>query len=339
MAIPNKADALIRSQSKLDSGDVQVLEDAIAGTAIITGCTVTAGTGLQTVVAAGAYRIRSTEPAQVVATATNVSHDAADPTNPRVDLVVGDNAESISAVKGVASSNPLFPTIPADSIVFAVVTIPVDLTQVLAGHIYSKSPLERVDLKHPLVRPASHAENWGVPGWYSQSANEAAPGAGILWHVPFYVSETHTFIEIGLHTVIASVGLFSKGGRAGIYEWKDDTAPGALILDAGFIATDGTPTGSKSIVISQELHRGFYYLSYVQDDIGGTFKGVDAARAIAPPVSGAFSQNFGAGQSREIIVGTVSRGADVLGGLPDPAPVTDIIADPWRGSFLALRYD
>lgn len=78
--------------------------------------------GLNVTVAAGQWRIANAT--HQTTSATNITISAADPINNRIDLIYADNTNTIAAVTGTASSNPVKPSLPINSIEvgFALVT-------------------------------------------------------------------------------------------------------------------------------------------------------------------------------------------------------------------------
>jgi len=121
--IPNAASAEDVTQAQPDSIDFAIMVAAFGGTGIVTGCAVTAqGTPNMTVaVAAGTVAVAGT---QAAVTAGNVTITAANASNPRFDLIVANNAGALSAVAGTAAAAPVFPAIPANSVVLAAVRVP-----------------------------------------------------------------------------------------------------------------------------------------------------------------------------------------------------------------------
>ncbi len=90
----------IEQQARPDEGDWKNLAGAAAGVIVTNGCAVTAtGSGLQIAVASGTCRPGGKP---VAVTAGNVTADAADGTNPRIDLVVVDTNGTKSILKGTA---------------------------------------------------------------------------------------------------------------------------------------------------------------------------------------------------------------------------------------------
>ncbi len=140
--IPNEIDAAYLDQAEPDSIDVEILVAGIGGTGVVTGCAVTAqGSPDMTVaVAAGVVRIGSVE---VAVTAGNVTITTAHATNPRLDLVVVGSAGAKSVVAGTAAVNPVFPAIPALSVVLAAIYVPANDTTIATNQITGKGvPLE-----------------------------------------------------------------------------------------------------------------------------------------------------------------------------------------------------
>ena len=77
-----------------------------------------------------------------------------------------------------------------------------------------------------------------------------------LYAVPFLVTRTRTFDRIAIDVTTSQAG---SAIRLGIYEDGTNLAPGALVLDAGTIAS--TATGVKTIAISKQLTKGLYWLA------------------------------------------------------------------------------
>lgn len=94
---------------------------AVAPDGIITGLTLSIS-GLNVSVAAGQWRITNT--VHQITSATNITLAVADPVNNRIDLIYADDTDAIAAISGTASSNPVKPSLPSNSIEvgFALVT-------------------------------------------------------------------------------------------------------------------------------------------------------------------------------------------------------------------------
>jgi hypothetical protein len=84
--------------------------------------------------------------------------------------------------------------------------------------------------------------------------------ANILYGIPFLVPETATYTSITIEVTTLKAG---SSLRLGIYR-DSSGAPGALVLDAGVVS--GATTGAKTIVISQQLTAGWYWLACLAND-------------------------------------------------------------------------
>ena len=149
--IPNEADAAFADQAEPDSVDFDILAAGYSD-GVISGCAVSedSPTGLFVAVALGEVLIGS-KTASV--TAADLAIAAADPTDDRFDLVVVDDAGTKSVVTGTASTNPVFPAIPANSIVIAAVFV--DATDTLITD-------SQITDKRIFIRPASGATTFFV---------------------------------------------------------------------------------------------------------------------------------------------------------------------------------
>lgn len=135
--IPNNPDAFNTHQAEIDKADIDILVAAFAGDGVISGCAVTAqGSPDMTVaVAAGQVQIGG-----VLATVSsgNVNIGAADGSNPRFDLITVNNSGTKACTAGTAAASPVFPTIPANSIVLAAVYVPTADTTIATNQITDK---------------------------------------------------------------------------------------------------------------------------------------------------------------------------------------------------------
>jgi len=165
--IPNAAAAEDPSQAMVDSGDFDVLVAAFAGTGVVSGCAVTAqGTPDMTLaVAAGTVAVAGTS---VAVTGGNVTITAANATNPRFDLVVVNNTGVKSVTAGTPAAQPVFPAIPANSVVLASVRVPAG-----AGSINSQKIWDR--RVAPVITPPAFSSGMMMP-----FAGTAAPGGWLL---------------------------------------------------------------------------------------------------------------------------------------------------------------
>lgn len=105
-----------------------------AGFGVATGLAVSPGSGMTLSVAAGrCYLDNGTR--KVFATATNVTLSAASTANPRKDVIYIDNAGAVQVVAGTPATSPAEPTIPANAIKLAVVTVPKSASSIIASNI------------------------------------------------------------------------------------------------------------------------------------------------------------------------------------------------------------
>lgn len=128
--IPNIQPAMTerqRLQTMLDSGDIAILVGGIGGSGVIAGCAVTEQTpqALGVSVAGGTVLVNG---ARATVAPANLALAAADLTEPRIDLIVASDAGVVSAVSGLHASpastpGPVYPAIPANSIVLAAVYV------------------------------------------------------------------------------------------------------------------------------------------------------------------------------------------------------------------------
>lgn len=97
----------------------------------------------------------------------------------------------------------------------------------------------------------------------SSAVGTLTVGANVLYGSPIYLPQAITLTVIGIEVTTGAVG----NVRLGLY---NDSAgrPGALKFDAGAVST-ATPNGFKSIVISQALTSGLYWIAGVFDATPG----------------------------------------------------------------------
>lgn len=121
--ILNEADAFDSNQAEPDSVDIDILVAGFSASGVISGCEVTAqGTPDRTVaVASGTVIVAGTV---VSVTGANVDLGVADITNPAFALISVNNSGTLAGTGGTAASEPVFPAIPANSIVLAAVFSP-----------------------------------------------------------------------------------------------------------------------------------------------------------------------------------------------------------------------
>jgi hypothetical protein len=135
--IPNVASAWNAIQARMQSGDLQILSDALNEVGVVSGGAVAPqGSPDMTVsVASGTVRIGG---ANVSVTSGNVTITANATGNPRLDLICVNGSGTKSAQAGTAAAAPLYPAIPASSVVLAAVLVPTGAASITANNIVDK---------------------------------------------------------------------------------------------------------------------------------------------------------------------------------------------------------
>lgn len=111
----------------------------------------------------------------------------------------------------------------------------------------------------PLMQPL--ASGYYVTNPYGAGNTNMTMTANSMWFCPIFIPNAVTADRISM--VVNTVGSAGSVCRLGIYDADATThGPGALILDAGTIATD-SGTGMKEITISQALTPGVKWLAAV----------------------------------------------------------------------------
>lgn len=101
---------------------------------------VTVSTGLTVnvaAIAAGAYRINDS----IISTAygaSTVTHDAASPTNPRIDVVKINSSGAVGIEKGTAAATPVPPTLASTELELAQVLVGAGVTEITGGDILDR---------------------------------------------------------------------------------------------------------------------------------------------------------------------------------------------------------
>ena len=162
------------SQSMPDQRDFDAIVAADTATGVVSGCATTQhGAGAMSVdVAAGAVTSSGIEAAVVAATVTITTADA---TNPRFDIIVASSVGTLSAVAGTpaaaASSStpgPVFPAIPAGSVLLAAVYVRAATSSILTADIQDK---RAGSLDALAVTNATPLANVTIPPGYTATVN------------------------------------------------------------------------------------------------------------------------------------------------------------------------
>jgi len=132
-----------QAQGAPDSIDFFILQNATNGNGVISGCAVTAdGTDLIITVASGTLAVvaagvgGSTYPGQVDYAGGTTTLSAADPTNPRFDLIVVGTPGPLSHVTGTAAASPVFPT--PTGLVLAAIYVAAGVTAIHSTDVIDK---------------------------------------------------------------------------------------------------------------------------------------------------------------------------------------------------------
>lgn len=133
--IPNEAEASFADQSKPYATDFAVIADAFKRRGVRSGCTVSTLGTMSVNVASGTIEYNG---ASVSVSAGNVGPLGAAAGNPRFDLVVVNSSGTKSVVAGVAAANPLFPAMPANSVLLAACYVPTGTASIDATRIIDK---------------------------------------------------------------------------------------------------------------------------------------------------------------------------------------------------------
>ncbi len=225
--ILNEADSFNAEQSEIDSVDIDILISAYAGTSVISGCAVTAqGTPDMTVaVAAGTIVVNDGSPARGTVSGGNVTITAADGSNPRIDLIVSNASGTLSSTDGTAAAEPVYPAIPANSVVLAAIFVPASDTDIDSNQITDK----RVITATPVAMMA-----------------DGTDGELITWD------------SSGIPTTIAvgAAGTILRGGGAGAEPaWSTATYPATTTVSQILYSSSndviaGLATGNDGVLIT-----------------------------------------------------------------------------------------
>ncbi|WP_303841273.1 hypothetical protein [Selenomonas ruminantium] len=105
---------------KLNGGDLGEYLAESTGYGIVSGCEPTIS-GLTVTVGAGVVHLADGTRKEIAS--TNITLDAADSTNPRIDLVYIDSTGTVAKVTGTAAASPSAPSVPANGISVAQVSV------------------------------------------------------------------------------------------------------------------------------------------------------------------------------------------------------------------------
>lgn len=197
LEVPNAPAASFPNQARLDSGDIAVIAQGLAGDGVISGCAVTAqGSPNMTVaVAAGYVRIGG---AGVAVTAGNVTVTSNSSGLTRVDLVVVNNSGTKSVLAGTPGTSPLWPS-ASGYVILARIEVPSGVSAITSAHITDKRAVVQLD---SLV---VNVKDYGAKGDVRTVADGVATASSTT-----FTSATAAFTsaDVNKQIVIAGAGLF-----------------------------------------------------------------------------------------------------------------------------------
>ena len=157
--------------------------------------------------------------------------------------------------------------------------------------------------------PQIAGTRWTLPGWVFANRAGFAVASGWKAHIPIFVCRNWTYVGIGCEVSALAAG----SARLGIYAVDGSGLPAALILDAGTVDTGSI--GDKTIVISQLLRQGYYYLAIVFNAAPSLY-GPNDGNGVTIPAS-SFAASPGSIYGPVLFMTGVA--AEVAGGLSNPA--------------------
>jgi len=148
--VPDKGEGDNNLQSILFQEYLDVLVAGINGLdCVLSGCAITGGADMTPAVAKGAVLSNGT---LFAVTAGDVTIGTADATNPRIDLIVVDNAGTKAVRAGTAAANPKPPARSANDVVLAAVYVPANDTSIETTKcVDMRVPAPRVSLIHKVT--------------------------------------------------------------------------------------------------------------------------------------------------------------------------------------------
>jgi hypothetical protein len=136
--IPNSTVAAYPAQAQVDAVDFDIMAAGLTRNGVATGCAVTPQGSPDMTVAVAAGTVIVADAVPVAVTGGNVTVTAAHASLARFDLIVANNAGAKSCTAGTAAATPVFPAIPANSVVLAAVYVPANATTIQGNQIVDK---------------------------------------------------------------------------------------------------------------------------------------------------------------------------------------------------------
>jgi hypothetical protein len=143
--IPNEAQASNVNMAELDSVDFDILVAGYNSTGVISGCAVTAQStpDMTVAVASGVVVVAGT---RATVGSGSVTLTTADGSHPRFDLITVNNAGTKAVTAGTAAAEPVFPAIPANSIVLVSIYVPASDTSIESAQITDKRVINAISV-------------------------------------------------------------------------------------------------------------------------------------------------------------------------------------------------
>lgn len=247
-SIPDKGTALSDIQSVWFQEYIDVLMAGLSGSNhVISGCAVSAGTGMQLSVVSG--KVKTNDIAKVVSAATP-SISAADVTYPRLDYVFADSTGAVSIRAGTAATNPKPPTKASTDVVLAVVYVPANATAIAANQIVDLRVIKNGG-KHTISIPAGALKPRATGGCSTLATTAGATGQP---DIPYLAFDPVTPQYAGI--VIPMPKGWNEGTVTASFQWRRaaNTAAGNVVWGVRALAVSDNDTpvanfGAEATVI------------------------------------------------------------------------------------------
>lgn len=285
--------ALLFNEGILTGSTIGVMAGVLGGA----GLKVTPGGGMTVSVAPGSFAVPAGSPAaggytSTLATSGTLTVQTADPSNPRIDIVVAfvndlgtsSSSGAVEIITGTAAASPSAPSAPASSVTLAQLTIPAGTSTVTSGMIADKR-LYTVAAGGVLVSPKATAPT----GYTGLLAYDAASGsfyhltgsgarqAKVLPFAPVHVVLTGTYgYPAGHYSNILSCSVTTDGMTDIKVTYSVGSISPNLSQDVGIehlVAVDGTTLDVQTKYITTAGNKqqgGFTSVAYTSSASGNT---------------------------------------------------------------------
>lgn len=186
---------------------------------------------------------------------SSVTHDAADGTKPRMDMIVVNSAGTVSIVKGVATaqsasqSRPPLGTLAAGSLVLAGVYIPASASVILNSNVFDK----RVMIDQFAEGPIGPRPPGAIARVNEQYATNTAMHVGII-EVNHPIALTQISFQVATVGAAGTLGiaLFSNDGQSRLFNETTASISGTGVHEHEMSATAYIPAGVYYIAINPD---------------------------------------------------------------------------------------